>query len=121
MEWYLDPLDPNQKKKKKKKKVGHPLKRMLCIDVAEQTGLSFSLSETPMTAPSKRLKSGHYQPVSETPCEWRFAAGPIVARDLMLAGRLSLVIEFIKLAFYHFSLTRLMNSTKMGTHVRSSI
>ena len=30
--------------------------------------------------------SGHYQPASETPFEWRFAGGPIVARFYMLIG-----------------------------------
>ena len=31
------------------------------------------------------VKSGHYRSVSETPSEWRFADGPIVATDGMLA------------------------------------
>ena len=31
-------------------------------------------------------KLGHYRSVSETPSEWRFAGGPIVARDWVLAG-----------------------------------
>ena len=35
---------------------------------------------------SKYVKSGYYRAVSETPSEWRFAGGPIVARDCMLAG-----------------------------------
>ena len=64
---------------------------MICIAVAEQTGFSFSLLETSMTAPSKHLKYSHYRPVSETASEWRFTAGPIVARDWMLAGTFSLV------------------------------
>ena len=29
----------------------------------------------------KHVKSGHYRPASETPSEWRFASGPIVARE----------------------------------------
>ena len=28
-----------------------------------------------------------YRPVSETPSGWRFAGGPIVARECMLSGR----------------------------------
>ena len=31
-------------------------------------------------------KIGHYRSVSETPSEWRFAGGPKVARDWILAG-----------------------------------
>ena len=30
--------------------------------------------------------AGHYQPTSETPLKWRFAGGPILARDFMIAG-----------------------------------
>ena len=36
--------------------------------------------------PSKHVKSAHYRPASETPSKWRFAGGPIVARDLTLTG-----------------------------------
>ena len=36
--------------------------------------------------PRMHAKSGHYGPVSETPSEWRFAGGPIVARNWILAG-----------------------------------
>ena len=36
--------------------------------------------------PRMHVKSGHYRSVSETPSEWRFAGGPIVARDWILAG-----------------------------------
>ena len=32
------------------------------------------------------VKSGHCRPVSEMPSEWRFAGGPSVARDWILAG-----------------------------------
>ena len=35
---------------------------------------------------SKHVESGNYRPVSETPSGWRFAGGPIVARDWMLAA-----------------------------------
>ena len=35
---------------------------------------------------SKHVKSGHYRTVSETPSQWRFAGGLIVARDCILAG-----------------------------------
>ena len=35
--------------------------------------------------PSKQLKAGHYRLTSETPFEWRFAGGPIEARDCMYA------------------------------------
>ena len=39
--------------------------------------------------PSKHVvKSGHYQPASKTPSERRFAGGPIVARDWILAGHI---------------------------------
>ena len=36
--------------------------------------------------PRMHVKSGHYRSVSKTPSEWRFAGGPIVARDWILAG-----------------------------------
>ena len=36
--------------------------------------------------PCKHVKSGNYRPASETPYGWRFASGPIVARDGMQAG-----------------------------------
>ena len=42
--------------------------------------------ELSATALSKHVKSGHYRPASEMPSEWRFAGGPIVARDWMPAG-----------------------------------
>ena len=39
--------------------------------------------------PSKHvIKSGHYRPASKTPSERRFAGGPIVARDCILAGHI---------------------------------
>ena len=38
--------------------------------------------------PSKHEKSGHYRPASKTPSERRFAGGPIVARDWILAGHI---------------------------------
>ena len=37
-------------------------------------------------APSKNIKTGHYRPTSETPFEWRFTGGPMVAQDCRLAG-----------------------------------
>ena len=37
---------------------------------------------------SKHVKSGHYRPASKTPSERRFAGGPIVARDWILAGHI---------------------------------
>ena len=30
------------------------------------------------------ILAGHYRPVSETPFQWRFAGGPIVARFMLL-------------------------------------
>ena len=39
----------------------------------------------PNILPSKHVKSGNYRPASETPSGWRFAGGPIVALDGMLA------------------------------------
>ena len=41
-------------------------------------------SKTNRLAPSKHVKSGHSWPARKTPSEKRFAAGPIVARDLVL-------------------------------------
>ena len=38
--------------------------------------------------PSKHVKSDHYRPASKTPSERRFAGGPIVARDWILAGHM---------------------------------
>ena len=35
---------------------------------------------------SKQAKLDHYGSVRETQSEWRFAGGPIVARDRKLAG-----------------------------------
>ena len=32
----------------------------------------------------KRVEAGHDRPASETPFKWRFAGGPIVARDCIL-------------------------------------
>ena len=37
---------------------------------------------------SKHVKSGHYPPASKTSSERRFAGGPIVARDWILAGHI---------------------------------
>ena len=34
---------------------------------------------------SKRMKAGHYRPASETPFKWRFAGGPMVARNCILS------------------------------------
>ena len=36
--------------------------------------------------PGKHLKAGHHRPTSETPLEWRFAGGLMVARHRILAG-----------------------------------
>ena len=56
----------------------------------KQADLCLTRLHTMMTCsqcvPSKYLKSDHHRPVRETPSEWRFAGGPIVARDWMLAG-----------------------------------
>ena len=38
--------------------------------------------------PRKHVKSGLRRPASKTPSERRFAGGPIVARDLILAGHI---------------------------------
>ena len=43
------------------------------------------VQSTEWVDPSKYLESGRYRPASETPSRWRFAGGPIVARDGMLA------------------------------------
>ena len=42
-------------------------------------------SKTDQLAPSKHVKSGYSWPARKTPPEKRFAGGPIVARDLVLA------------------------------------
>ena len=42
-------------------------------------------SKTDRLAPCKHVKSGHYRPSRKTPSEKRFADGPIVAGDLVLA------------------------------------
>ena len=42
-------------------------------------------SKTDRLAPSKHVKSGHSRPARKTPHEKRFAGGPIVACDLVLA------------------------------------
>ena len=42
-------------------------------------------SKTDRLAPSKHVKSGYSRPARKTPPEKRFAGGPIVARDLVLA------------------------------------
>ena len=34
----------------------------------------------------KHIQAGHHLSASETPLEWRFAGGPIVAQYCMLAG-----------------------------------
>ena len=36
--------------------------------------------------PRKNVKAGHYRPTSETPLEWHFAGGLIVASECLLAG-----------------------------------
>ena len=38
--------------------------------------------------PSKHVKLGHYRPASKTSSKRRFAGGPIVARDWILAGHI---------------------------------
>ena len=42
-------------------------------------------SKTDQLAPSKHIKSGHSRPDRKTPSKKRFAGGPIVARDFVLA------------------------------------
>ena len=51
--------------------------------------------------PRTQVKSGHYRPASGTPSGWRFAGGPIVARDRILAG-LFLKLDAIKIAMLTF-------------------
>ena len=48
-------------------------------------GINACRLETDRLAPSKNVKSGHSWPARKTPSEKRFAGGPIVARDLVLA------------------------------------
>ena len=42
-------------------------------------------SKTDRLAPCKHVKSGHYRLARKTPSKKRFAGGPKVARDLVLA------------------------------------
>ena len=42
-------------------------------------------SKTDRLAPSKHVKLGHSRPARKTPSEKRFAGGPIVTRNLLLA------------------------------------
>ena len=49
------------------------------------------------------MTAGHHQPASETPFEWRFAGGPIVTRDSMLAGSYVVVILGVKFRYINFS------------------
>ena len=44
--------------------------------------------------PSKHPKAGHHRTASETPFEWCFAGGPIVAGHCVLAGVLYLQISY---------------------------
>ena len=37
--------------------------------------------------PSKYIKADRYQPASGTPFKWRFAGGPIMGLERLLAGR----------------------------------
>ena len=46
--------------------------------------------------PCTYLKSGHNQSASETPFEWRFAGGPIVAQDLCWLGSGSVVESYTR-------------------------
>ena len=66
-----------------------------------ETLLLKMLSETLQYIPEKHLKACHYGPTNETPFEWRFAGGPIVAQDSMqLPGMLFSVISVC----YHLDL-----------------
>ena len=51
-------------------------------------GFTGSHNKISLRIPSKHVKSGHYRPASKTPSEQRFAGGPIVARDWILAGHI---------------------------------
>ena len=42
---------------------------------------------------SKHVKAGHHRPSSETPFRWRFAGGPLVARDCILAGPMFVLLD----------------------------
>ena len=44
--------------------------------------------------PNSTIKAGHHRPARETPLEWRFAGGPMVARHTML-GELVLVLRTV--------------------------
>ena len=35
---------------------------------------------------SRNIKADHYRPTSETPLLWRFAGGPMMTHDCILAG-----------------------------------
>ena len=48
------------------------------------------------------MKAGDYRPASEMPFKWRFAGGPIVARDKVLAG---FKYKIVHLLFIHSDYT----------------
>ena len=50
-------------------------------------------------APSKHVKSGHSQTDKKTPSEKRFAGGPIVARDLVLAVCKLALYDHVRLTY----------------------
>ena len=55
----------------------------------DQESIQSSTTPNPgyhMASGPETLKAGHHWPVSETPFEWRFAGGPMVARHYTYAG-----------------------------------
>ena len=51
-----------------------------------QADLRLVCSHSQKDVASKQVKSDHLRPASETPSELRFAGGPLVVHDGMLAG-----------------------------------
>ena len=60
--------------------------RTLRLPLSNPDGDTYMLQPLVHRLGSIFFPAGHYGPTSETPYKWRFADGPIVARDCMLAG-----------------------------------
>ena len=48
--------------------------------------------------PSQHVNESHHGPASETPFKWRFAGGPIVVRDCMLAGNGIIALTYVSMS-----------------------
>ena len=61
-----------------------PITFLFPVAPRHSQGRGINASKTDRLAPSKHVKSGHSRPARKTPSEKLFAAGPIVAGDLLL-------------------------------------